>query len=122
MLEKLKDNPDCKGAAGPCGPAGPKGDAGPAGEITSEQLAAITAAILSQMKADPAFRGPTGPSGNDASINVDELTNSILARLPPIEVRVDGGKPAIQSLADAAAEGKAARFHFKLKNELQQKP
>jgi len=57
---------------GPMGPAGPKGDKGDkgddgkdglAGEVTEDHLQSIITAVVTNLKNDPAMRGPQGPTG-----------------------------------------------------------
>ena len=89
---------------GPKGDKGDKGDTGATGsaghdaEISDIQLAAISNAVIQQIKSDPDMRPP----------DVDELTTRILERLPDIEVRSDRDSPAIVSLSRAAKENRSA--------------
>lgn len=87
------------GPAGPQGPKGEKGDKGDRGEVSEEQIAAIVANIVQQLRSDPALkgekgdRGPAGPAGpqgprgddgRDAIVDPDQLA----AELPPIVVQL----------------------------------
>lgn len=63
---------------------GPKGDPGPqgqAGSVSEKQLLAMSAALMQQLKSDPAFRGPAGPAGRDAELDVAALTAKIKGEL-----------------------------------------
>jgi len=107
VLERLRSDPSgFVGPPGPQGPPGLQGDSGPPGErgergeqgpagadaeLTSEHLAAMTAAIIQQLKGDDSFLvsvqgppgppGPSGPSGIDAPLVESESTWSHLVLL-----------------------------------------
>lgn len=82
------------GKPGPPGPAGPQGERGPAGvdgkdgvdgqSVTTEQLAAIAAAITQQLKNDPSLKGPKGDRGEAGSITdqqLAEIKRQVLAEI-----------------------------------------
>ncbi len=101
------------GPAGPPGPQGPKGDTGevgPAGQVSEQQIAALVASVVGQLKADPGMRGPQGerglagpvgppgpqgPVGQFSESQLDALKADILASVknkPTRVVLVDGDK------------------------------
>lgn len=77
------------------GPKGDKGDKGDPGEITAEHLEIIAARVAAVLRNDPSMRGPAGPAGADgvdASVDIDRVAASVLAKLPPIKVALVDGK------------------------------
>lgn len=81
------------GPQGPAGPQGPPGRDGKPGEVTAEQIAAIVASVVREIKSDPSLKGepgergpqgPAGPQGPPAIIDPDE----IVSQLPPIIVQL----------------------------------
>lgn len=82
VWSRLKDKPELQG------PAGPQGPPGKDAEITAEQIAAIVMAISTQIKNDPAMRGPAG------EITPEQLAKvkaDVLSSLPPTEVWIADG-------------------------------
>ena len=83
-------NEAVQGPPGDPGPPGPKGDKGDPGSVTNEQLQAIISAVVEQLKADDALRGPPGHDGRDgkdaAPVDMTALAAELVKRLPPIEV------------------------------------
>jgi hypothetical protein len=113
-----------QGAAGPAGPQGPAGPAGPQGapgdaaQLTTDHVAAMTAAIIQQLKVDPTFvaatkgdAGPQGPAGATTPLKVefvDESGNVVdtqvvetggTLRIPPVVMQIQhlDGKVFTQS-------------------------
>ena len=79
---RIKDKPELQG------PAGPQGPPGKDAEITAEQIAAIVMAISTQIKNDPAMRGPAGEVTPE---QLAQVKADVLASLPPTEVWIADG-------------------------------
>jgi len=95
------------GVPGPQGPAGPQGPPGEPGRVDEQQIAALVASVVSQLKADPGMRGPAGergpqgergpagPEGTFSESQLSALKSDLLASLPERKTRVilvDGDK------------------------------
>lgn len=79
VIGRMADDARFKGPKGDTGPSGPQGLQG---SVSEQQVIAISAAIMGQLKTDPTFRGPAGPPGRDAdAVDVDQLTAKIKANL-----------------------------------------
>lgn len=83
--------PPLQGPVGPPGPAGPPGPMGAPGEVTPDQVAAIVASVMLEIRSDPAMRGPegpqgppgpAGPAGRDAEVDYDRIVAAVLNRMP----------------------------------------
>jgi hypothetical protein len=79
---RIKDKPELQG------PAGPQGPPGKDAEITAEQIAAIVMAISTQIKNDPAMRGPAGEVTPE---QLAQVKADVLASLPSTEVWIADG-------------------------------
>ena len=79
---RIKDKPELQG------PAGPQGPPGKDAEITAEQIAAIVMAISTQIKNDPAMRGPAGEVTPE---QLAKVKADVLASLPSTEVWIADG-------------------------------
>lgn len=82
ILAELK-KPGEQGPKGDQGTQGERGPAGPPGEVTEEQIKDAVAAIYSQMKLDPSFKGPKGDPGKDAEVDLDALADLVAEKLGP---------------------------------------
>jgi hypothetical protein len=80
---------------------GPVGKDGANGTVDAMHLAAVTESILQTIRADERFRGPAGPvgprgeqglAGESTALDVDALTQQILAQLPGQRVVLKDGK------------------------------
>ena len=89
--EPIKGEKGDQGPPGEQGPPGPKGDPG---EVSNEQLAAIVVAIKEELAKDESLRGPQGvpgppgpqgPPGTGANVDMDQLVEEVIRRLPPIQ-------------------------------------
>ena len=103
-----------KGDTGKTGPEGPQGPAGPPGQVTEEHLAMVVAAVVAQLKADPAMKGSDGQDGRDgkdAVIDYDRLANEVIRRLPPITVQQLDEKGKMLQEGDAYLGGTLRLYH-----------
>ena len=100
-----------KGDKGDPGDTGATGSAGKDAEITDIQLAAISNAVIQNVKSDPDMQPP----------DVDELTARILSRLPSIEVR-NAGPTQVISLSDAARNNRSAVMIMNNEDNFQARP
>lgn len=75
LVPKLAEDDRFRGSAGVAGPAGERGPAGPqgpkgdAGELTEAHVSRISSTLMAALRSDPAFRGPQGEPGVNASAN-----------------------------------------------------
>ena len=124
IIEKLKDDPEFMarargpegpkgdpGEQGPAGPPGPQGVTGNDAELTADHIAAMTAAILQQLKQDDAFlaaatgpQGPQGPQGPPGEPGEAPSLDDLIARIAALE----------QSQGASPSDGDALWSHFVL--------
>ena len=109
--ERFKGPPGEKGEKGDPGDTGATGSAGKDAEVTDLQLAAISNAVIQNVKSDPSMQPP----------DVEELTARILSRLPSIEVR-NAGPTQVISLSDAARNNRSAVMIMDNQNNFQTRP
>ena len=119
-----------RGPAGIQGPQGPKGEPGDvdydrivqqvlasmpeqqAAEIDYDRIvSAVVAQLPMQQIAEQAAQLVPPPD-----IDEEAIAKAFLRQLPDIEVSINGQPPVSQSLSNAAASGKPARFNFSIQN------
>lgn len=72
------------------GEPGPKGDPGSTGQVSSEHLSSVVAAVTEQLRNDPSLKGEPGTDGRDGvspTLDIDDITAKVIAKLPPIPVK-----------------------------------
>lgn len=87
--------PGKDGAPGAKGEPGPKGDKGDPGQVTDEHLQTVIAAVVANVKADPAMKGEQGPRGKRgkaSDLDMDALAVAVAAKLPGQRVILVDGK------------------------------